>query len=195
MSKIFAIMGKIGSKSEKIFEKLKNNNKLNLKGIKKYLTVIGSDEGDNSGYYIVDEKEYAGFNSTGRIISKKIYEKDGNTFITFIANDSQIDLNLSNYVINCDLEEFKDLKDYFGEDTVKSIYIELDDGQRLRDELARERKKSEHDYHRLCERYIRDDNVFSRDNLLNFGVSKIYSNEYFEECLSTVKDYILGEID
>jgi guanylate kinase len=84
------------------------------------------------------------------------------------------------------LEGYESIKNYYGEDRVVPIYIEVEDGLRLQRAVERERQQKEPKYAELCRRYLADELDFSKEKLAAAGITKSYVNENLEECISQV---------
>ena len=55
------------------------------------------------------------------------------------------------------------LKDYFGEQALVPLYVEVDDGLRLSRALERERRQKEPKYAEMCRRFLADCEDFSEE--------------------------------
>ena len=93
-----------------------------------------------------------------------------------MAKDDQIDLEKFNYLIIGTLESYVKIRDYFGQDKVVPIYIDLVDGERLTRALQREKKQCEPKYEEMCRRFLADSKDFSIENLERAGIMKYFYN-------------------
>ena len=84
--------------------------------------------------------------------------------------------------------------DYFGEDKVYPIYIDIEDGIRLERALDRERRQASPNYDELCRRFLADNKDFSLENLSNLDINKFYINEDLKQCINSIKKDILSLI-
>lgn len=57
----------------------------------------------------------------------------------FTADDGQVDLEKNNYLGIGTLESYLKLKEYYGEDALCPLYVEVEDGIRLERALKREK--------------------------------------------------------
>ena len=82
------------------------------------------------------------------------------------------------------------MKEYFGEDALVPIYIEVEDGERLERALAREKKQAVPKYAEMCRRFLADAGDFSEENLQSAGITRRFENRDLSECLSDIQKYI-----
>ena len=86
------------------------------------------------------------------------------------------------------LESFVKLREYYGNDVMRPVYIEVEDGERL--ELARERTQEVPKYEEMCRRFLADQNDFSEENILKAGIWKRFQNHNLDECVKEIGNYI-----
>ena len=85
------------------------------------------------------------------------------------------------------------MKEYFGDDVMVPLYIEVEDGLRLSRALERERAQTKPQYAELCRRFLADSEDFSEENIAKAGITRRFSNNgELEDCISEVKSAILG---
>ena len=82
------------------------------------------------------------------------------------------------------------MKAYYGEDSIVPVYIEVEDGERLRRALMREFTQEVPKYAEMCRRFLADQEDFSEENLSKAGITRRYINADKVQCL----EEILGEI-
>ena len=80
----------------------------------------------------------------------------------FTADDGQVDLSEGNYLGIGTLESYQKLKQYYGEEHVIPVYIEVEDGERLQRALLREREQEKPKYEEMCRRFLADQRDFDR---------------------------------
>ena len=97
----------------------------------------------------------------GKIIEYRSYETVHGKWTYFTGDDEQLDLKHWNYLGIGTLESYKKLKDYFGQDKICPIYIEVEDGERLSRALIREGKQKIPQYAEMCRRFLADCEDFS----------------------------------
>lgn len=90
------------------------------------------------------------------------------------------------------LEAYLKLKDYFGEDKLLPVMIELDDGIRLQRALKREMEQENPKYEEMCRRFLADSEDFSEEKLQKAGIARRFENNDLEQCLREITEYIQG---
>ena len=193
MGKVFCIVGKSSSGKDTIYKKLLSNATLQLKRIVLYTTrPIRAGEQEGVEYYFTEEKEMQRLQNDNKSIECRSYNTIYGIWYYFMVKDNQIDLAQFNYLIIGTLESYIKIRDYFGQDKVVPIYIDLDDGERLMRALRRERKQYEPKYEEMCRRFLADAKDFSIHNLEQAGIIKRFCNDNLNVCLSNIEAYILS---
>ena len=83
------------------------------------------------------------------------------------------------------------MKNYYGEDAVCPIYIQVEDGIRLERALKREQHQENPKYAEMCRRFISDQADFSEENILKAGIWKRFDNTDLEQCVEDIVNYII----
>ncbi len=191
MGKIFCIIGKSGSGKDTVFKALKDDDHLNLKGIVLYTTRPKRDsETDGIEYHFVKEEELKKFQVENKIIELRQYNTVKGKWYYCTIDDGQIDLKRYNYIMITTLEAYKKLQEYFGEDSIKPVYINLDDGTRLKRALDREMMQENPNYEELCRRFLADSIDFNEDKLKACKIDNFYLNYELDECIKNIREYI-----
>ena len=79
----------------------------------------------------------------------------------------------------------------FGAVNVVPLYIEVEDGERLKRAIEREERTGTPKYAEMCRRYLADEQDFSEERLKDAGIVRRYRNRSMEECLSELRARIL----
>lgn len=188
MGKIFYLMGKSASGKDTIYKKVKEQ-MLKLKTIVIYTTrPIREGEQNGREYYFVDDEKLKYFQEAGKVIELREYNTVHGIWKYFTVDDGQFDGD-DNYLAIGTLESYMQLRDYFGEERLVPLYIEVEDGLRLERALARERAQAKPKYEEMCRRFLADSADFSVDNLNKAGITKKYFNIDMEKCIGEI---ILG---
>ena len=176
MGKLFYIMGKSASGKDHIYEALLRDPALGLSPLVLYTTrPIRQNERDGREYHFVDQEKMVRLRLAGRIIEERVYDTVFGPWYYFTADEGQIRLDRADYLGIGTLESFQNLKKYFGEDKICPVYIETEDGIRLR-------------------RFLADCEDFSEENLRRAGiVRKFRNNGLLEDCLKEIAGYIAAE--
>lgn len=191
MGKIFYILGKSSTGKDTIYKRILEDNDLNLKDIILYTTrPIRDGEVNGKSYHFVNEEEYSEIKASGKIIEERSYNTIHGLWRYFTVSDENINLDTDNYVIIGVLNSYVSTRDYFGEDKVIPVYIEVEDGLRLQRALDREKKPENRKFKELCRRYLADSEDFSEDKIEAAGIDKRFENDDLDQCISEVKSYI-----
>ena len=191
MGKIFYILGKSSTGKDTIYKKILEDTELNLKDIILYTTrPIRDGEINGKSYHFINEEEYQKIKATGSIIEERSYDTMHGVWRYFTVKDEQIDLDKNDYVIIGVLKSFVDTREYFGDDKVVPIYIEVEDGIRLQRALNREKKPENRRYKEMCRRYLADSEDFSEEKIVAAGIKDRFENIDLANCISEVKGFI-----
>ena len=178
MGSIYCIMGKSSSGKDTIFKLLLGREDLQLNRIVSYTTrPIRSNEKPGEEYNYVSIQEKDKLLDEGKVIEIRKYDTVHGPWFYFTVDDGQIDLKNNDYLIIGTVESFVKIRDYYGEDVVLPIYIEVDDGLRLSRALERERQQASPKYEEMCRRFLADQQDFSEDNLKAARVSNLFNND------------------
>lgn len=190
MGKIICLMGKSSTGKDTIFKHLLADRKLGLEKIVPYTTrPIRDGERDGVEYFFRNEQDFQEMKGQGRIIEDREYHTMHGLWRYFVADDGQIKQS-GNYIMIGTLEAYRHLQDYFGEDRVLPVMIELDDGARLQRALNRERKQENPKYGEMCRRFLADCEDFSEERIADAGISERFINNNLEQCLERIRRYI-----
>ena len=72
----------------------------------------------------------------------------------------------------------------------ETIYIEVEDGERLKRAIAREEQQKTPKYEEMCRRFLADSEDFSEERIAEAGIDRRFYNGELETCLKEVMDYI-----
>ena len=173
MGKIVYLMGKSSSGKDTIFKRLLADGTLDLKTVVPYTTrPIRSGERNGTEYFFTDEDGFLKLKAEGRIIEERTYQTFHGLWRYFTLDDGQFRWDGQDYIMIGTLEAYLKVKDYFGEDKLLPVMIELDDGVRLERALNRERKQAFPKYDDL--------NESVQENVSAIRVVKAYVREDYE---------------
>src|SRR5574344_1589390 len=191
MGKIFYVMGKSSSGKDTIFNKLVQDQSLQLKTIVGY-TTRPMREGEKQGreYFFVSEEELAELEKQGKVIEKRTYQTVYGPWYYFTVDDGSVDFDHDNYNLIGTLESYKKVRSYYGNEFVIPIYIDVEDGERLSRALAREREQKEPKYAELCRRFLADSKDFSKEVIDALNITKKYENSVLDDCYHNIKEEI-----
>lgn len=185
MSKIFYLMGKSASGKDTIYKKVKEQMP-ELKTIVIYTTrPIREGELNGREYYFVDDDKLKELQEAGKVIELREYNTVHGIWKYFTADDGQFDGD-DNYLAIGTLESYVQLRDYFGQERLVPIYVEVEDGLRLERALARERMQATPKYEEMCRRFLADAADFSVDNLKEAGITRKFVNIDMDKCVGEI---------
>ena len=187
MGKIFFILGKSSSGKDTIFQKIKENNELDLKTVVGYTTrPMRENEVDGEEYFFVDRDRLEELKNEDKVIESRDYNTVHGIWSYFTVDDGQIDLDQDDYLYIGTLESYEQVRNFYGEDKVIPIYIEVEQGERLRRAVLREIEQSEPKYEELCRRFLADEQDFREEEINRLGIEKKYMNEDLDTCVNEI---------
>jgi len=153
-------------------------------------------EGETNGkeYYFVTEEEFEQMIYDNIVIEFRRYNTVHGIWTYFTASKN-IDLENNNYMIINTLEGYNSLKDYYGEDTIIPIYIEVENGIRLTRALEREKMQETPKYEEMCRRFLKDQEDFSEEKILSSGIKKRFINNDLLECVLEIETEMSKYLD
>ena len=141
MGKIFVIMGPSCSGKDTLFNEVNNYYNGKLKPIVLYTTrPMREGEIEGKTYYFIDDKTLNEMKENNEIIESRSYNTVAGIW-TYATTSRSIDLENNDYLTINTLEGFKSLKEYYGEDVIVPLYIQVDEDVRLRRAINREKKQ------------------------------------------------------
>lgn len=190
MGKIFYIMGKSASGKDTIFRELKERCP-QLGMVVPYTTrPIRAGEKNGVEYFFTDEAALAKMEAEHKIIEIRSYDTVHGICKYFTAADGQIDLESSDYLMIGTLESYRKMREYYGEEHLIPLYIEVEDGERLTRALLREQQQAQPKYKEMCRRFLADEEDFSEENLKKLGIRRRFDNSSKEQCLEEITEVI-----
>ena len=191
MGKIFYIMGKSSSGKDSIYRMLEEDQELGLKRLVIYTTrPIRDGEKNGREYFFTDENKLKEFRRNGKLIEARTYQTVYGPWTYFTADDGQVSVGNDSYLGIGTLESYMRLREYYGNEVIWPVYIEVEDGERLERALAREKTQEVPKYEEMCRRFLADQNDFSEENILKAGIWKRFRNHNLDECVKEIGNYI-----
>lgn len=190
MGKIYYMMGKSASGKDTLYKEVRERCP-QLKTVILYTTrPIRDGETDGVEYFFVTKEILDNYDEQGKIIEMRTYHTVHGDWHYATIDDGQVDLDRNDYIILGTLESYEGMKKYYGEENLVPVYIEVEDGERLRRALMREFTQEAPKYAEMCRRFLADSEDFSEENLEKAGIKKRFVNADKIQCL----EEILGEI-
>ena len=188
MHHIFYLMGKSACGKDSLHKELLADPTLGLKSAVLYTTrPMRENEVDGVDYFFVTEQKVSELEKSGRIIEMRTYDTIYGPWKYLTVDDGQFDSGDADYLMIGTLASYQTLQQYFGKERLIPLYIEVEDGERLRRALNRERKQTDPKYAEMCRRFLADEEDFSPENLQKAGITTSYKNRRFSVCLNTMK--------
>lgn len=195
MGKIFCVMGKSATGKDTIYQKLLQENTLDLKRIIPYTTrPIREGEVPGREYHFCTEQDVVRLEAERRIVELRAYNTVYGIWKYFTVNDGNIKLDQENYLLIGTLEAYIKIRDYFGNENVVPIYVEVEDGERLTRAISREKEQEIPKYEEMCRRFLADAKDFSEENLEQAGITKRFVNRNLKDTIDKIKIYIKEEM-
>lgn len=187
MGKVYVLMGKSATGKDTIFRLLKENTELGLNTVVGYTTrPIRVGEKNGCEYFFVTEEKWKELCAANKVVETRTYHTVVGDWHYFTADDGQIRKEGPDYLFISTLEGYEKLRAFYGEEMVRPIYVEVEDGLRLTRALSREREQKKPNYEEMCRRFLADQKDFSEENLQNAGIVKRYPNNSLEECVAEI---------
>jgi guanylate kinase len=192
MAKIFYVMGKSASGKDTIYKNL-TERLPQLKQVVLYTTrPIREGEKDGKEYYFTTGDRLNELRAEGRIIEERTYETALGPWSYFTVDDGQIDVKSDDtYLMIGTLESYEKTRNYYGEDLLIPLYIEVEDGKRLKRALEREFMQKDPKYAELCRRYLADEEDFKEERLRRCRINRRFMNDNLDECLREILAVVL----
>ena len=184
-------MGKSAAGKDKIYSLLADNHELSLNKLVLYTTrPIRAGEQNGVQYYFTDECKLKEFEEEGKLIESRAYHTVHGIWTYFTADDGQVNLEKNDYLGIGTLESYMQMREYYGEEALCPIYIEVEDGERLARALSRERSQKIPRYEEMCRRFLADQEDFSEEKIAAAGIRRRFLNINLEECVEEIAAYI-----
>lgn len=191
MGTIFCLIGKSASGKDTLYQALLHKKELRLRRVVPYTTrPMRAGETDGETYFFRTEEEARRLEEEGRIIEMRAYATVHGIWKYFTADDGQICLEESDYLLIGTLEAYEMLRGFFGTGRVCPLYLWVDDGVRLERALMRERAQSAPKYAEMCRRFLADEEDFSEEKLHSAGIRMRFENREEAETVREISRYI-----
>ena len=202
MGKIYYILGKSSSGKDTIIRRLTDDPFLNLKQVTMITTRPKRDhEVEGREYHFISIDKLNEYRDLKKVIELRTYDTCYGEWSYGLLDDGQIDIEKNDYIIPGVLNSYLSTKEYFGEDRVVPIYIEVEDGERLTRALEREKKQQleqiiseEHLKPEATEAeligFLSDEEDFSEERLRRAGIKRRFQNVILGSCVARIRRYI-----
>lgn len=187
MSVIYYIMGKSATGKDTVYKELLKC-RPDLKRIVPYTTrPIREGEMEGVEYHFASVFDLEEMKAAGKVIELRTYQTVMGPWSYFTADDGQFEIDGDvKYLMIGTLESYEKLCDYFGQELVIPLYLELPDGIRLRRALERESVQKQPNYREVCRRYLADADDFSEEQLMRLKIPKRFCNIELDSCMQDI---------
>lgn len=187
MGKLYTVMGKSATGKDHIYKAVVQRCPVPLRTVVPYTTrPKRTSETEGVEYHFVTEARMYELRWQGKIIECRCYETVSGPWYYFTADDGQIDLDAGSSILIATPEAYGQIREYYGPERVVPIYVEVEDGERLRRAIQREGKQERPEYKEVCRRFLADSEDFSEEVLAALGIVKRYENVDFERCVEEI---------
>lgn len=195
MGKIFCILGKSSTGKDTVYrELLKPKYKLDLAEYVSYTTrPMRDNEKEGCEYHFVDKIRYEDYKKDGKIIEERCYDTVMGKWYYFTVNDGSFDTS-KNILLIGTVDSFLSMRDYFGEDRVVPLYIDIDDRTRLMRAISREDKREKPQYKEMCRRFVADSDDYSEDRIKMIKKDNRFINARLKKCVEEISRCISDNI-
>lgn len=194
MGRVYVLIGKSSSGKDTIYKMLQENSQLHLKTVVGYTTrPIREGEKNGREYFFVSEEERQALLAAGKVVESRTYHTVHGDWHYFTADDGQISVeeNAQDALFISTLAGYEGLCRFYGKKNICPIYVEVEDGMRLKRAIEREMMQKTPKYQELCRRFLADSEDFSEERLLAAGIMKRYQNNDLEACIAEITEDIL----
>ena len=186
MGKIYYMMGKSSSGKDTLYKEIREMFP-ELRTVTLYTTrPVREGERDGVEYFFVSPDTLNEYSKEGKVIESRTYHTVHGDWTYATIDDGQVDLLQADYLIIGTLESYEKMKDYYGAENLMPIYIEVEDGERLRRALLREQSQEYPKYAEMCRRFLADQEDFSEGNLKKAGITRRFKNQDKLQCLDEI---------
>lgn len=191
MGRLFCVLGKSGSGKDTVFRALVQERALGLRPVVGYTTRPPREfETEGVEYHFRSEAEFAALREAGKIIEERSYRTMHGVWRYATVDDGSIDFSAGSYLTIATPEALGGLRARFGPAAVVPLYLEVEDGLRLRRMIRRESRREAPDYPEVCRRFLADEQDFAREVLRQQGVTASISNRRLRDCLAQIAGII-----
>ena len=190
MGKLFVFMGKSASGKDTLYRLVMEKYR-NLHPVIPYTTrPIRAGETEGAEYHFVTEEEMHEMQHRNQIVEYRCYQTVKGPWYYFTAEDGQIDFEKGDFALISTLEGYEQIRNFYGEERVVPLYIEVEDMLRIERSLAREKQQEKPCVAEVCRRFLADEADFSEENLQRLGIAVRISNISLEHALDQISTII-----
>lgn len=187
MGRLYVFMGKSASGKDTLYREIMKKHR-ELRSVVPYTTrPIRAGEKEGVEYHFVTEEEMHLLENKGQIVECRCYETVKGPWYYFTANDAQMDFENADMCLISTLEGYEKIRDFYGEEKVIPVYIEVEDFTRMQRALAREKEQENPCVAEVCRRFLADEEDFSLEKLKALGIDKKIRNHDREDAICQIE--------
>ena len=187
--KLFIIMGKSATGKDTLYAEIRRRHP-ELRPVIPYTTrPIREGERDGETYRFVTGEKMRAMQAANQVIESRCYHTMRGDWYYFTAADEQLEGD-ENHIMITTLAGYEQIRDYFGENLVIPIYVEVDDVTRIERAITREKKEETPCIAEVCRRYLADEEDFSPSKLETAGITESIQNRDREEAIKDIETKI-----
>lgn len=196
MSNFIYIMGKSASGKDTIYKRIKEQ--IDVKTYILYTTrPIRTGEQEGVDYHYVSDEQMLKFKQEGKVIESRTYQTVKGPWTYATIADEQLEQNGDILTVGT-LESYNKIKEYYEDkkDTkLLPVYITIDEEERRKRALEREKKQKNPNYEEVERRFKADNIDFSEENLKKAGIgqNETFENYDLDKCVESIVTYIQKE--
>ena len=191
--KLFIIMGKSATGKDTLYAEIRRRHP-ELRPVIPYTTrPIREGERDGETYRFVTGEKMRAMQAANQVIESRCYHTMRGDWYYFTAADEQLEGD-ENHIMITTLAGYEQIRDYFGENLVIPIYVEVDDVTRIERAITREKKEETPCIAEVCRRYLADEEDFSPSKLETAGITESIQNRDREEAIKAIETKISEKI-
>ncbi len=181
---IFCIIGKSASGKDTLYKNILEKKDSRLVSVIPYTTRPKRvDEKDGVNYHFVTRSFLAQLEASGNVIEKRSYNTVRGEWVYFTARfDVKKELN---YILITTPEGVRKIAEFYGSDSVCTVYMDIDDKTRLLRCIERESQQTSPNYAEVCRRFVADSEDFSPEIIDSVrNLKRIDAAESEQGCLA-----------
>lgn len=187
MGKLYVIMGKSASGKDSLYRLIMERHP-ELKPVVPYTTrPIRAGEKEGREYHFVTAETLCRMEREKKVVECRRYETVRGIWSYFTADDGQVDLKSGNSCLISTLEGYLDIREFYGEDQVVPLYIEVDDFVRMERSMKREMEQENPCAAEVCRRFLADEDDFNEEKLQKAGITDRIQNVVLEDAVKEIE--------
>ncbi len=193
MGKIYCMIGKSGAGKDTVFSSLMKRRIPALAPVVTYTTrPVRTGETDGVEYHFTDDAGLAELEAAGKVIEKRTYHTVHGDWHYFTC---EIDISQNTDYIMIGTPDVVDkLYEHYSADDISVIWLDMDDGERLKRCINREAQQKNPNYSEVCRRFLADEADFRPERMEKYsGMRKVDSSVDIDIVVSETEHLIVTD--